>query len=205
MAKMYFFYSVMNAGKTTLLLQTAHNYRENGGRVLIITSAIDDRSGVGVVSSRIGLSAEAVALSTDDNLFDFVDREHEIEPITAVLMDEVQFMSRDQIWQASDVVDELNVPVLAYGLKNNYQGDVFSPAVSALLALSDKISECKQLCHCGAKATMILKYDASGHPIKSGDVVEIGGEEKYVSVCRKHWKEGNIGAAARSRISPKAA
>lgn len=202
---MYFFYSVMNAGKSTLLLQTAYNYRENGGRVLIFTSAIDDRSGVGVVSSRIGLEAEALALTAADNLFDIVREEHRRDPLTAVLMDEVQFMTADQIRQASDVVDDLGLPVLAYGLKNNYQGEIFSPAVSALLALCEKITECKQLCHCGSKATMILKYNAAGEAVRSGDVVEVGGEDKYISVCRRHWKAGDIGSAARSRIAPRAA
>lgn len=201
MAKLHFFYSVMNAGKTTHLLQAQHNYVENGGRALLFTSAVDHRAGIGVISSRIGISAEAQALVPDDNLLDIVRKEHARDAVTVVLMDEVQFMSADHVRQASDIVDELGVPVMAYGLKNNVHGTLFSDAISTMLALADQINEIKQLCHCGGKATMILRYGAAGTVDREGPVVEIGGEGRYVSVCRRHFKSGDIGPASRRRLS----
>lgn len=200
MAKLHFFYSVMNAGKTTHLLQCAHNYVENSGRALLFTSAVDNRAGIGVISSRIGLSAPAQALSLSDDLLEIVRAEHSVTPVTVVLMDEVQFMSPAHVRQASDIVDELGIPVMAYGLKNNVHGTLFSESIATMLALADQINEIKQLCHCGSKATMILRYDWKGDVERQGPVVEIGGEGRYVSVCRRHFKDGDIGPASRRRL-----
>lgn len=200
MAKLHFHYSVMNAGKTTQLLQVRHNYVENGGRVLLFTSVVDDRDGIGRVTSRMGLSIEADPLGADDDLFAKVAGEHALSPVTCVLMDEVQFMTPDHIRQAARVVDELGVPVMAYGLKNNVFGELFGPAISTLLALAEDIKEIKQLCHCTRKATMILRYGPDGIAVKAGEVVEVGGDSRYVSVCRPHWMAGDIGATRRGLL-----
>jgi thymidine kinase len=194
MAKLHFRYSVMNAGKSTQLLQVRHNYVENGGHVMLFTSVVDDRDGVGRVSSRMGLSVEATPLRPGD--------EHARRPVVAVLMDEVQFMTSDNIRQAARVADGLGVPVMAYGLKNNVFGELFGEAVCTLLALADDIEEIKQLCHCARKATMILRYDRDGRAVKTGNVVEVGGDDRYVSVCRAHWVEGDIGHSRRAALEP---
>lgn len=200
MAKLHFFYAVMNAGKSTALLQANHNYTVNGSRTLLFTSAVDNRSGIGKISSRLGLSADAIAISNADDLFEIVKKEHRKQPVHAVLMDEVQFMTAAHIYQASDVVDLLNIPVMAYGLKNNSMGTLFSDSIATILALADKLAEQKQTCHCGKKANMILRYNADGSIVKDGPVVEIGSEGRYVSVCRKHFKEGKIGSYATSLL-----
>jgi len=205
MAKLHFLYSVMNAGKTTHLLQVRYNYIENGGHVLLFTSLIDDRFGVGKVRSRIGIEADAIPLKSTDDIGALVAAEHAQRPVTAVLIDEVQFMSADQVRQLARIVDELNVPVMAYGLKNNVYGTLFSDAIAVIMALADDFQEIKQLCHCGRKATMILKYDRNGEAVRSGEVIEIGGEGRYVSVCRPHWTRGDIGPAARQLLTPAAA
>jgi thymidine kinase len=176
MAKLHFLYSVMNAGKTTHLLQVRYNYIENGGHVLLFTSMIDDRFGVGKVKSRLGLEADAIPLRKDDAIDAVVAAEHAKRPVTVVLIDEVQFTTADQIRQLAWIVDELKIPVMAYGLKNNVYGTLFSDAIVAMMALADDFQEIKQLCHCGRKATMILKYDRNGEAVRSGEVVEIGGE-----------------------------
>jgi thymidine kinase len=196
MAKLFFYYSVMNAGKTTHLLNARHNYLENDNRVLLFTSALDDRHGVGKITARTGFEAEAYALRSDENALDIVCKEHQKSPLTAVLVDEVQFLTPDHVSQFSDVVDYLDIPVMAYGLKNNAYGELFSPAVHKLLALADEINLIKTVCHCGRRATMILKYNPDGSIVRSGEVVETGGESRYVSVCRKHWKSGDIGRRA---------
>jgi thymidine kinase len=205
MAKLHFLFSVMNAGKTTHLLQVRHNYVENGGHVLLFTNVVDYRFGVGKVRSRIGIEADAIPLRQDDAVGAIVAAEHARRPVTAVLIDEVQFMTADQIRQLAWIVDELKVPVMAYGLKNNVYGTLFSEAIVTLMALADQFQEIKQLCHCGRKATMILKYDRNGAAVRSGEVVEIGGEGRYVSVCRPHWTAGDIGSAARQLLTPAAA
>jgi thymidine kinase len=202
MAKLHFLYSVMNAGKTTHLLQVRYNYVENGGHVLLFTSLIDDRFGVGKVKSRIGIEAEAIPLRKADAIDALVVAEHAKKPVTAVLIDEVQFMTPDQVRQLAWIVDELKVPVMAYGLKNNVYGTLFSEAIAVMMALADDFQEIKQLCHCGRKATMILKYDRQGQAVRSGEVIEIGGEGRYVSVCRPHWTAGDIGPAARRLLTP---
>ena len=201
MAKLHFIHSVMNAGKTTHLLQVRYNYIENGGHVLLFTSLIDDRFGVGKVRSRIGIEADAIPLRKDDAIDEIVAAEHVQRPVTVVLIDEVQFMTADQARQLARIVDELNVPVMAYGLKNNVYGTLFSDAIATIMALADDFQEIKQLCHCGRKATMILKYDRNGEPVRSGEVIEIGGEGRYVSVCRPHWTKGDIGLAARQLLA----
>lgn len=205
MAKLHFLYSVMNAGKTTHLLQVRHNYLENGGNVLLFTSLIDDRFGIGKVRSRIGIEAEAIPLRKSDAIDSIVAGEHARRPVTAVLIDEVQFMTADQVRQLGWIVDQLQVPVMAYGLKNNVYGTLFSDAIAAIMALADDFQEIKQLCHCGRKATMILKYDRNGEAVRSGEVIEIGGEGRYVSVCRPHWTRGEIGPAARQALARSAA
>jgi thymidine kinase len=197
MAKLHFLYSVMNAGKTTHLLQVRHNYIENGGNVLLFSSLVDDRFGVGKVKSRIGIEADAIPLRNSDDIGTIVAQEHAAKPVTVVLIDEVQFMTADQVRQLAWIVDELNVPVMAYGLKNNVYGTLFSDAIATIMALADDFQELKQLCHCGRKATMILKFDRNGEAVRTGEVVEIGGENRYVSVCRPHWTKGDIGATAR--------
>ncbi|HEY8383395.1 MAG TPA: thymidine kinase [Microvirga sp.] len=201
MAKLHFLYSVMNAGKTTHLLQVRYNYIENGGNVLLFTSPVDDRYGIGKVRSRIGLEADARVLRKADSIGAIVAAEHAKRPVTAVLIDEVQFMTADQVRELAAIVDDLNVPVMAYGLKNNVYGTLFSDAIIAMMALADDFQEIKQLCHCGRKATMILKFDPNGEAVRSGEVVEIGGENRYVSVCRRHWMKGDIGPAARAILS----
>ncbi|WP_230530416.1 thymidine kinase [Microvirga roseola] len=202
MAKLHFIYSVMNAGKTTHLLQVRYNYIENGGNVLLCTSLIDDRFGVGKVKSRIGLEADAIPLKKSDDIGALVSAEHAQKPVTVVLIDEVQFMTADQVRQLAWIVDELKIPVMAYGLKNNVYGTLFSDAIATIMALAEDFQEIKQLCHCGRKATMILKYDPNGEAVRSGPVIEIGGEGRYVSVCRPHWTKGDIGPAARQLLAP---
>lgn len=201
MAKLHFLFSVMNAGKSAHLLQVNHNYSANMGNVALFTSVVDDRFGRGKITSRMGVEAEADALDTSDDVFRIVASKHAECPITAVLIDEVQFLSPDQIRQLARIVDDLNIPVMAYGLKNNAFGELFSDAIATLLALADQIHEIKQLCHCGRKATMMLRYDGTGSVIKSGTVVEVGAEDRYVSVCRAHWNAGEIGPLARRKLA----
>lgn len=196
MAKLHFLYSVMNAGKSLQLLSVRQNYLENSGNVVLVTSAIDGRSGVGKIASRIGISEDAIALGEADNLFEIVSTLHIKKPVTVALLDECQFMTADHIWQAARIVDELDIPVMAYGLKNNVFGQLFGPAIHAALALADDIKEIKSLCWCGRKGTQILRYDRQGRTEKTGSVIEVGGNNRYVSVCRKHWMSDEIGPAA---------
>lgn len=203
MAKLHFFYSVMNAGKSAQLLLARHNYAVHGFKTLLFTSATDTRSGDGLISSRLGISATARALVQTDDLFEIVAAIAEgagRKPKIIVFIDEIQFLTPEQVRQASDIADDLNIPVLAYGLKNNVFGELFSPAVATALAHADSIREIKQMCHCGSKATMILRFDKEGRVDRSGDVVKIGAEEAYVSVCRPCFKAGDIGNAARQSL-----
>lgn len=189
MAKLYFYYSAMNAGKTTTLLQSAHNYRERGMRVMILTPALDDRAGRGVVSSRIGLSDAAVAFGREDDLLRHVrDDVAANGKLNCVLVDEAQFLSRAQAWQLGDVVDELRVPVLCYGLRTDFRGELFEGS-AALLAWADEMQEIKTICHSGAKATMTVRVDNAGRAVQDGPQVEIGGNERYVSVSRAEFKK----------------
>jgi thymidine kinase len=187
MAKLYFYYSAMNAGKSTVLLQSSHNYRERGMRTLLFTPAIDTRSGTGRIESRIGLSSSAISLRATENLLSRVRTEHTASPVACVLIDEAQFLTADQVWQAADVADTLGVPVLCYGLRTDFQGNLF-PGSAALLAIADDLIELKTICHCGRKATMNLRIDAAGQAVRDGAQVEIGGNDRYVAMCRRHFR-----------------
>ena len=189
MAKLYFYYSAMNAGKTTNLLQSAYNYAERGMRTLILTPQLDDRYGQGVVASRIGLKADGRIFDREDDLEAIVA--HDIEQngeLGCVLVDESQFLTRQQVWQLSEVVDRLNVPVLAYGLRTDFRGELFEGS-QYLLAWADNIDEIKTICHSGKKATMVVRVDEHGRAITEGPQVEIGGNERYVSVSRPEFKK----------------
>ena len=188
MAKLYFYYSAMNAGKTTNLLQSRYNYGERGMNTLVIKPRIDSRSGENRVRSRIGLEAEAVDVDASINLLDLVQNASETQPIDCVLVDEAQFLSADQVDQLTEVVDALNIPVLAYGLRTDFLGALFEGS-RQLLALADELREIKTVCHCGRKATMVVRFDGEGQPMHSGDQIQIGGNETYVSMCRRHFKE----------------
>lgn len=187
MAKLYFYYSAMNAGKTTLLLQSAHNYRERGMNPLLFTPALDDRYDVGVIKSRIGLEAGAIAFRKDDDLFESVRQVLEDRNVHCVLVDEAQFLGRDQVFQLTEVVDRLGIPVLCFGLRTDFQGELFEGS-RYLLAWGDQLEELKTICHSGKKATMVVRVDDEGYALREGSQVEIGGNERYVSVSRKEFK-----------------
>ena len=187
MAKLYFYYSAMNAGKSTTLLQSAHNYRERGMKPVLLTPKFDDRAGVGKIASRIGISADATTFQHDDNLLAYINAVHQDIGINCVLVDEAQFLTETQVWQLSDVVDRLNIPVLTYGIRTDFRGQAF-PGSAALLSTADNLIEIKTVCHCGRKATHTLRVDAHNQVISEGDQVEVGGNERYVSVCRQHFK-----------------
>jgi thymidine kinase len=186
---MYFYYSTMNAGKSTILLQSSYNYRERGMRTLVLAPEIDDRFGAGVVSSRIGLKSEAIAFSISENLFRRIQQEHEKQKVDCVLVDEAQFLTKKQVRQLGDVCDDLGIPVLAYGLRTDFQGNLFEGS-QYLMAWADNLNEIKTICHCGRKATMVLRIDSTGKPVREGEQIQIGGNERYVTVCRKHFKQG---------------
>ena len=194
MAKLYFYYSAMNAGKTTALLQSAWNYRERGMRTLILTPALDNRYGEGVVASRIGLKADAQRFGPEQNLFALIEADIAAHgALHCVFVDEAQFLTKAQVWQISDVVDRLNIPVLAYGLRTDFRGEPFEGS-RYLLAWADNLEEIKTICHSGRKATMVVRVDEHGRAVTDGPQVEIGGNERYVSVSRAEFKkisEGN--------------
>lgn len=195
MAKLYFYYSAMNAGKTTTLLQSAHNYRERGMRTMILTPRLDDRAGSGNVASRIGLQAEGIAFAAGDDLLALVERDIAAHgPLHCVLVDEAQFLSRAQAWQLTDVVDALRIPVLCYGLRTDFRGELFEGS-AALLAWADELAEIKTICHSGSKATMTVRVDDTGRALQAGPQVEIGGNERYVSVSRAEFKKVMRGEA----------
>lgn len=187
MAKLYFSYSAMNAGKSTTLLQASHNYRERGMHTMLLTAKLDQRSGEGKIGSRIGLQSSAAVFDDTTNMTTQISAEHNRQTIDCVLIDEAQFLTEDHVWQLSAIVDELGIPVMCYGLRTDFQGNMF-PGSARLLAIADNIREIRTICHCGRKATMVVRQDASGRPILDGDQVEIGGNDKYVSLCRHHWK-----------------
>ena len=189
MAKLYFYYSAMNAGKSTVLLQASYNYRERGMNTLILLPEIDTRFRKGKVTSRIGLEAEALTFNTADNLHSVAEKQHARHPLHCVLVDEAQFLTKQQVRQLSEVCDRLDIPVMTYGLRTDFQGNLFEGS-EQLLAWADILSEIKTICHCGRKATMVLRIGANGKAIKDGRQIQIGGNEKYVSVCRLHFKEG---------------
>ena len=191
MAKLYFFYSTMNAGKSTMLLQASYNYCERGMQSLVLVPAIDDRDGANSVSSRIGLSAPATCFHATDNLFVLVNSVCQSQTVDAIFVDEAQFLEHSQVKQLSDVADELDIPVLCYGLRTDFQGKLFTGS-EQLLAWADDLTEIKTICHCGRKATMVLRIDSDGNVIKQGAQIKIGGNDDYISVCRKHFKLGMI-------------
>jgi len=201
MAKLYFYYSAMNAGKTTLLLQSAHNYRERGMNPLLFTPALDDRHRVGVIRSRIGLEAEACVFEPHSDLFSQVRQELEARNIHCVMIDEAQFLSRDQVYQLTEVVDRLEIPVLCFGLRTDFRGELFEGS-RYLLAWADRLEEIKTICHTGRKATMVVRLDEHGYALKEGAQVEIGGNERYVSVSRKAFKEVFFGGKRVRMIDP---
>ena len=187
MAKLFFNYSSMNAGKTTVLLQSAHNYRERGMTPLLFTPKLDDRHGQGWIKSRIGLQARATIFIPDDDLFEMTRAHLEKRNIHCVLVDESQFLSRDQVFQLSEIVDRLNIPVLCFGLRTDFQGELFEGS-KHLLAWADELAEIKTICHTGRKANMVVRVDDEGYALKEGAQVEIGGNERYVSVSRAEFK-----------------
>ena len=188
MAKLYFYYSAMNAGKSTVLLQSSHNYHERGMKTLLLTPVINQRDGGGKIASRIGLTKDAKSFKQEDDLYLLVNSTHEQAPIACVLIDEAQFLNRLQVEQLAKVTDKTGIPVLCYGLRTDFQGNLF-PGSAALLGWADNLIELKTICQCGRKATMNLRTDAEGNPIKEGEQVEIGGNESYVAMCRKHFVE----------------
>ncbi len=189
MAKLYFYFSAMNAGKTTTLLQSAHNYRDRGMRVAILTPRLDHRAGGGVVASRIGLSAPATVFDAGTDLAALMRADiAEHGTLHCVLLDEAQFLTKAQVWQLTDVVDALRIPVLAYGLRTDFQGELFEGS-QYLLAWADELIEIKTICHTGKKATMVVRVDESGRALTQGAQVEIGGNERYVSVSRAEFKQ----------------
>ena len=187
MAKLYFYYSAMNAGKTTTLLQSSYNYRERGMETLLYVPQVDTRYGGGKITSRIGLASEAVMVSKDFDFFKEISQQQQVLPkLACVLVDEAQFLTKSQVQQLCHVVDELRIPVLTYGIRTDFQGETFEGS-HALLALAEELSEIKTICHCGRKATMNIRVDSQGNRIKEGAQVEVGGNEKYISVCRRHF------------------
>ena len=187
MAKLYFNYSSMNAGKTTVLLQSAHNYRERGMTPLLFTPKLDDRYGEGWIKSRIGLQARATIFVAEDDLYEITRAHLEDRNIHCVLVDESQFLTREQVYQLSEVVDRLNIPVLCFGLRTDFQGELFAGS-KHLLAWADELNEIKTICHTGRKANMVVRVDDEGYALKEGAQVEIGGNERYVSVSRAEFK-----------------
>lgn len=201
MAKLFFNYSSMNAGKTTILLQSAHNYRERGLTPLLFTPKLDDRYGVGWIKSRIGLKARAVIFNAEDDLFEITREKLEDRNIHCVLVDESQFLTRDQVFQLSEIVDRLEIPVLCFGLRTDFRGELFEGS-QYLLAWADELKEIKTICHTGRKANFVVRIDDEGYAVQEGEQVEIGGNERYVSVSRKEFKNVFIGGRRIKFIEP---
>jgi len=192
MAKLYFNYSTMNAGKSTVLLQAAHNYQERGMQTYLLTAQFDNRAGEGQIASRIGIEAAADTFTSKDDLFHKIEMRLAEGPCACIFVDEAQFLTHEQVWQLARAVDDLGVPVMAYGLRVDFLGALF-PGSAALLALADEMREVRTICHCGSKATMVVRLDGEGRVITGGDQVQIGGNESYLSLCRKHWREAMAG------------
>jgi thymidine kinase len=186
MAKLYFYYAAMNAGKSTVLLQTDFNYRERGMETMLYTAGVHDRSGAGIIDSRIGITAQANMFEGGSDLRAEVEAELKRRRLDCVLVDEAQFLARDQVLQLASVCDDLDVPVLAYGLRTDFQGNLFEGSAT-LLALADKLVELKAICECGRKATMNLRVDEEGRAVRAGEQTEIGGNDRYVALCRRHF------------------
>lgn len=188
MAKLYFHYSTMNAGKSTALLQASHNYREGGMATYLLTAQFDTRAGEGRIASRIGIGEPADTFNPADDMFAKVSARLAQGPVACVFIDEAQFLTRDQVWQLARVVDDLGVPVMCYGLRVDFRGELF-PGSAALLALADEMREVRTICACGKKATMVVRKGPDGRALTDGAQVLIGGNETYVSLCRRHWRE----------------
>lgn len=178
----------MNAGKSTLLLQASYNYRERGMETYLITAAFDDRAGEGNISSRIGISERADLFASDSDLYAMIEARQKRTTLACVFIDEAQFLTADQVWNLALAVDDLGVPVMCYGLRVDFKGELF-PGSAALLAWADEMRECRTICWCGKKATMVVRQDGDGTVLRDGDQVQIGGNETYVSLCRRHWRE----------------
>lgn len=188
MAKLYFYYSSMNAGKSTTLLQSSYNYQERGMNTLVYTAAIDDRYGIGKVSSRIGISQNAQLFQSESNLFNEIQRAHQEKTLHCILIDEAQFLTKAQVYQLTDVVDKLKIPVLCYGLRTDFQAELFEGS-QYLLAWADELQELKTICDCGKKAHFVIRMNEKGEAVADGDQIQIGGNDKYLSVCRYHYKQ----------------
>lgn len=188
MAKLYFNYSTMNAGKSTVLLQASHNYHENGMVTYLLTARIDGRAGTGRIASRIGISEEADTFIPGEDLFQKITQRLATGNVDCILVDEAQFLEPEQVWQLARAVDDLGVPIMCYGLRVDFMGNLF-PGSATLLALADEMREVRTICHCGKKATMVVRMDETGKALTDGDQVQIGGNETYVSLCRRHWRE----------------
>ncbi|CUX82692.1 MAG: thimidine kinase Tdk [Roseibaca calidilacus] len=188
MAKLYFHYSTMNAGKSTILLQAAHNYRERGMVPYLLTAKLDERAGHGRIASRIGIGAEADTFDDQEDLFAKLTARMAQGPVACVFVDEAQFLKPDQVWQLARAVDDLRVPVMCYGLRVDFRGELF-PGSATLLALADEMREVRTICHCGKKATMVVRLGPDGQALRDGAQVQIGGNESYVALCRRHWRE----------------
>jgi len=188
LAKLYFYYASMNAGKSTTLLQADFNYRERGMATMLWTAAFDDRGGDKAIESRIGLHANAHRFDGSTDLWARVNASHQAAPLACVLVDEAQFLTQQQVWQLARVADTANIPVLCYGLRTDFQGELF-PGAKVLLGIADSLVELKAVCHCGRKSTMNLRVDAGGAAVKQGAQTEIGGNDRYVALCRKHFVE----------------
>jgi len=189
----------MNAGKSTLLLQASHNYRERGMDTVLLTAALDNRSGVGLIGTRIGLEANAETFADGDNLYDRIEATAGERQINCVLVDEAQFLNAEQVWQLCRVADRLGIPVMCYGLRTDFQGKLF-PGSAELLALADTLREIRTICWCGRKATMVVRLNNEGRVIDEGAQVAIGGEERYVSLCRRHWDDRDIGPSSQLKM-----
>jgi thymidine kinase len=187
MAKLHFHYSTMNAGKSTSLLQASHNYREGGMQTYLITAQFDGRAGQGRIASRIGIGEDADTFAPGDDLFARIKARLEQGPVACVFVDEAQFLSKAQVWQLARAVDDLGVPVMCYGLRVDFQGNLF-PGSAALLAWADEMREVRTICHCGRKATMVIRRGPDGRVLTDGEQVQIGGNETYLSLCRRHWR-----------------
>jgi len=188
MAKLYFYYASMNAGKSSTLLQSSFNYQERGMETMLFTAALDDRYAAGRITSRIGLAAEATCFDPATDIRACVEAEHARRPLSCILVDEAQFLTRGQVFQLAGICDQMNIPVLAYGLRTDFQAVLFEGS-AALLGLADSLVELKAICACGRKATMNLRVDRSGGAVREGEQTEIGGNDLYVALCRKHYME----------------
>ncbi len=188
MAKLYFNYSTMNAGKSTVLLQASHNYVERGMQTYLLTAQFDNRAGQGRIASRIGIGEAADTFAKGEDLFAKIEARLQAGPCACVFIDEAQFLEPAQVWQLARAVDDLGIPIMCFGLRVDFLGELF-PGSAALLALADEMREVRTICHCGKKATMVVRKGPDGQVLTAGDQVSIGGNDRYVSLCRKHWRE----------------